>query len=239
MEHDLPHRLWQRLVKLSRRTDVVVLVGSLLIAVLLGLFVGVSHELAQAEPEPLDRVLLLALRYPHALHRPIGPAWLQETAIDITALGSWPVMILVALAVLGLLLLQRRWGLAAMVIASLGGGGLLLTLLKQAFARPRPDLVPHLVDVTTLSFPSSHAAGSAVTYATLAALATQLATRPLVKLYLLAVSLGVVVLVGITRVYLGVHYPSDVLAGWFFGLAWALLCLVITRVLARRGAPPR
>jgi undecaprenyl-diphosphatase len=104
-------------------------------------------------------------------------------------------------------------------------GGIAATLaLKALLARPRPETFLHNVYVSTASFPSGHAMMSAVTYLTLAAfLARELRSQSL-KMYVMLLALNVSVLIGFSRVYLGVHWPSDVLAGWSFGAAWALLC---------------
>jgi undecaprenyl-diphosphatase len=120
------------------------------------------------------------------------------------------------------------------LIATLGGWGLGL-LLKAVFGRPRPSVIPHLVEVQSLSFPSGHAMMSAVVYLTLAALLAQLSAQWAQRVYILAVGLLLTLLVGLSRVYLGVHYPTDVLAGWSAGLAWAILCWLVGRWLQRRG----
>jgi undecaprenyl-diphosphatase len=108
-------------------------------------------------------------------------------------------------------------------------------VLKEFFERPRPDLVPHGAEVFTASFPSGHAMMSAVVYLTLGALLARVETGLRVKAFVLSVSVLLTVLVGISRVYLGVHWPTDVLAGWTVGAAWAVMCWLIARVLQRKG----
>jgi undecaprenyl-diphosphatase len=112
---------------------------------------------------------------------------------------------------------------------------LLSTLLKMGFDRPRPDLVPHGALVYTASFPSGHATLSAVVYLTLGALLARVQPRLVLKLYLLGLAILLTVMVGVSRVYLGVHWPTDVLAGWAVGAAWALLCWATALWLQRRG----
>ncbi len=122
------------------------------------------------------------------------------------------------------------------MLVAAAGGGLLSVALKQVFARTRPDIVPHLVTVEGLSFPSGHSMAAAVIYLTLGALLARFAARRRIRVYVIAVSLGLTLLIGITRVCLGVHYPTDVLAGWAAGLGWALLCWLVARYLQHRGA---
>ena len=212
------------------------LLGMLLLLLLCCLvFIVLSDEVLEGETQQLDERMLLALRSPEDPSQPRGPWWLRRTAEDVTALGGIPVLALVTLAVCGFLLLVRRYRTLLLVLgATLGGAGANV-LLKQFFARPRPSVVPHLTEVVSQSFPSGHAMLSATVYLTLGALLGQLAERKRLKIYVLAVSLLLPFLVGLTRVYLGVHYPTDVLGGWVAGLAWALLMAVCARALRRRS----
>ena len=169
-------------------------------------------------------------RYPFAFDRAIivgarawgGPAWLPKVASDITALGGGVVLTLLVVIVAGFLLVQRLWLTAlATVFASLTGGWV-VDAVKGVVLRARPDLVPHLVDVGGYSFPSGHATSSAVVYLTLASLAGQVTRDRTARVYLLVVAVLLVGAIGCSRVYLGVHWPSDVIAGWSFGTLWAL-----------------
>jgi undecaprenyl-diphosphatase len=139
------------------------------------------------------------------------------------------------LSVVGYLLLVGKRGAALLVFVSVAGGALLGDLLKLAFQRPRPDLVPHGVDVFTASFPSNHAMLSAVTYLTLGALLARLEKRRRIKLYFLALSVFLTIIVGLSRVYFGVHWPTDVIAGWSVGAAWAMAVWLVALILQRRG----
>jgi undecaprenyl-diphosphatase len=108
--------------------------------------------------------------------------------------------------------------------------------LKHLFGRERPDIILHMVMVHTPSFPSGHAMLSAVIYLTLGALLAQVVQRRASRIYFLTVAMVLTFLIGLSRIYLGVHYPTDVLAGWAVGLAWALFCWLVARQLQRRGA---
>ena len=127
-------------------------------------------------------------------------------------------------------------GLAALpdVALSVIGGTVLSFGLKLVFERPRPDLVAHLVEVQTASFPSAHAMLSATTYLTLGALLARFEDRRRLKSYVLGVAIGLTVLVGISRIYLGVHWPTDVIAGWCAGAAWAVACARVARYRSHR-----
>jgi undecaprenyl-diphosphatase len=199
-------------------------------------FVALAGVVMEGEALAPDRRILLALRSPSDLARPIGPSWLPEAARDVTGLGSYAVLGLATFSVTGFLLLVRKRAAAALVAASVAGGVLLSALLKLAFQRPRPDLVPHAVEVFTASFPSQHATLSAVVYLTLGALLMRVQPNWPVKLYVMAVAVAVALLVGASRVYLGVHWPTDVLAGWCLGAAWARACWLAALWLQRRGA---
>jgi undecaprenyl-diphosphatase len=198
-------------------------------------FVQLADEVSEGATQALDSAALLALRQPGDLARPIGPAWLPDAVRDITALGSTVVLSLLTLAALGYLLLLRRTHMAALLAVAMVGGTALSSVLKAFFERPRPDIVPALTNVTSLSFPSGHSMMSAVAYLTIAVLIGRSSPSPAVRLYLVVVAVLITVLVGLSRIYLGVHWPSDVLAGWCGGAAWALACWLVARRLQRRG----
>ena len=151
-----------------------------------------------------------------------GPSWLRAAAINITALGSGTVLTIMVVIVAGLLAVERLWLTAGATIAASLSGGWAVDLIKLEVARPRPDIVPHLVEVSHMSFPSGHAASSAVVYLTIAGLASQVTPNRVARRYMLVVAILLVGAIGCSRVYLGVHWPSDVLAGWSFGTLWAL-----------------
>jgi undecaprenyl-diphosphatase len=197
-------------------------------------FVELADEIAEHETVGVDEALLLALRNPADHSDPIGPGWLEEMGRDLTALGSMGVLTLITGAALGYLLLAGRNRTTLFTLIAVSGGMLLSTVLKMGFDRARPDLVPHGSIVYTASFPSGHSMMAAVTYLTLAAILTRVHAEPLLKAYLLIVAALITLLVGLSRVYLGVHWPTDVLAGWAAGAAWASFCWLVARWLQRR-----
>jgi undecaprenyl-diphosphatase len=205
-------------VAAPRRPLAPLLALAVLAAGLLG-FAGLA-ALAQGDPRGFDVAVLQALRRDGA---PVGPAWLDLALRDLTALGGTPVLGLVTLLALGWLGLSRRWRAAVLLLVSVPGGLVLNTMLKAAFDRTRPGLVPHLVSVQTESFPSSHAMMAAVLYLTIGAMLARGAGRAQ-QAYVIGAAVGLALLVGVSRVWLGVHWPTDVLAGWCLGAAWATGC---------------
>ncbi len=198
-------------------------------------FVRLGDEVREGGTQRVDAWVLRALRTPGDAAVPLGPAWLPGATRDLTAMGSLPVLLLVVLAVAGFLALARLWRNLALVVGASAGGLVLMLVLKRAFDRPRPTVVPPLVVETTPSFPSGHAMMSAVVYLTLGTLLAQLCPRRRERAYVLTVAGGLTVLIGVTRVYLGVHNPSDVLGGWSVGLAWALASGLAARALRMRS----
>ena len=221
------------------RTELAFLVGGLLLVLLLLGFASLSDMVLEGETQRVDDRVLRALRRADDPSLPIGPAWLRGAALDITALGSASVLGIVVAAIVGFMLLQGLRRTALLVFAASAGGWLLNSLLKELFRRPRPDIVPHLREVMSLSFPSGHAMTSAAVYLTLGALLMRVAERRATKIYCMTFAMIVAGLVGVTRVYLGVHYPTDVLAGWLVGLSWALLCWLVERAIERRRGVER
>ncbi len=228
-----------KLLRTRDRTELALLVGGLAALLLLLVFARLADVVVEGHTKAFDERVLLALRDPGDLSKPIGPRWLAGAALDVTALGSGTVLGLTVVAIAGYLLLQRMSRMALFVLVASFGGWLLNFALKELFRRPRPDVVPHLRDVLTLSFPSGHAMTSAVVYLTLGALLMRISERRVTKIYCMAVAMLATLLIGASRVYLGVHYPTDVIAGWLVGLSWALLCWIVERLIDRRAGLKR
>jgi undecaprenyl-diphosphatase len=212
-----------------------VLVALLLAAGAIWLFVEVADDVLEGDTRAIDERLMLMLRTADDSSDPLGPAWVEELARDVTALGSAGVLALITAAAAGFLALQRKRPLALYVLLAVAGGTLLSSLLKWGFARPRPDLVAHGQAVYTSSFPSGHSMLSAVAFLTLGALLASGQTNRAMHAYLIGLAVFLTLIVGVSRVYLGVHWPSDVLAGWTAGAAWALVCWSVAKGLRVRG----
>jgi undecaprenyl-diphosphatase len=206
-----------------------------LLAWLLSAFADSVEDVLKGETHSFDKSLLLALRHPGDPKNPLGPLWLHEMMRDFTALGGIGVLTFVtAMAIIYLLILKKH-GSALYVFAAIASGTLLTNLLKQGIDRPRPDLMPQDIAVYTASLPSGHSMMSAVVYLTLGALLASVQPNKRLRLYILAVAMLLTALIGISRVYLAMHWPSDVVAGWLGGAAWALLCWLILKLLEHRA----
>jgi len=219
----------------TRYAELVPLILLVLVAGGIWVFAQLADEVKEGETRRFDERVLLSLRNPADRSDPLGPAWVEETERDFTALGGVAVMGLLTLGVSGFLLLDGKKGAAVLVLVAVGGGLLLSSVLKHAVERPRPELVPHGSYVYTSSFPSGHSTMSAATYLTLGALLARVQRRRRIKVFLLGFSILLTLLVGVSRVYLGVHWPTDVLAGWTLGGIWALVCWLLARRLQRSG----
>jgi undecaprenyl-diphosphatase len=207
------------------------LVVLLLVAILAWAFVEIARSLALGGIRGFDERLLLAFRSADDPAVLLGPPRLQEAMRDLTALGGWTVLAIITLGVAGLLWLQRHRSTAVFVLIAVSSGKLAGSLLKAGFDRPRPDLVPHEMLALSSSFPSGHSMMAALTYLTLAVLLARVQGHWQVKVYLIALAAFLTVAVGTSRIYLGVHWPSDVVAGWCAGTAWALSCWLVARWL--------
>ena len=217
------------------------LVLSLLVAAGgLWVFAELADEIMERGTVGVDRAILLAMRSEGDLTDPIGPRWFEEMARDVTALGGAAVLTLVTVAAVGYLLLRRQLRSAAFMAIAVTTAQLLSMALKAAFARPRPDIVPHFSYVYTSSFPSGHSMLSAAVLLTVAALLAHAHPDLLVRGYILLLAVVTTIFVGLSRVYLGVHWPTDVAGGWAAGAAWAALAWSVARLVERkRGAAAR
>ncbi|WP_077730599.1 phosphatase PAP2 family protein [Methylocaldum sp. 14B] len=196
-------------------------------------FIELADEVAEGQTRAVDTAILLALRNPADPADPIGPRWVEEMFRDFTALGGVSVIVFITLGAAGYLALLRKHRTVLLLAIAVGGGLLINTLLKLGFDRPRPDLVPHGAYVYTASFPSGHAMLATATYLTLGALLARVLPDRRTKFFVLTMAVVLCLLVGFSRVYLGVHWPSDVAAGWMIGAAWALIWWLVARWLQR------
>ena len=229
-----------------RRTELRLLIAGLAIFGAVWGFLFLLDEVEEGDAARFDSQVLLAFRRPGHLGTPIGPRWLQETARDITALGGFTVLTLAVVLAAALLWVHRRRAQASVLVVAVVGGEFLAQAVKQLVGRARPDLVPHLDIVYSSSFPSGHSALSPIVYFTLAGLVAAGEGRRAQKALLIGAAIAVVLAIGVSRIYLGVHWPTDVLAGWALGAAVAVVALLAVHLLAphRRGgavaaAPPK
>ena len=231
----LPDRFGGRVVARLGKHEIGAIAAVLVAAALLLLFGSLAEEVVEGETHQLDRAVLMTFRTPGNPADLIGPDWFEEMVRDVTALGSYAFVIIIVTAAIGYLLLRRKYGLALLLLAAEAGGMLFSTLLKEFFDRPRPDL-DHAAKVFTASFPSGHATLSAVTFLTLGALLMRVTSDRKSKIYFMTTAIVLTLMVGLSRLYLGVHYPSDILAGWSIGAAWAVLCWGGALWLQRHGS---
>ena len=224
-------------MKLLTRDAVFPLVLGLTIACALG-FVAVSWLVANGATEELDRSIMLLSRVPGDPNDALGPAWFEEMLAEVTALGGYTILVIVSALALIALGLQGEGRAAIFLATTLIGGSIVSSVLKALFARPRPDLVEHLDRTFTSSFPSAHAMVATLAYLTLAAVCIRLLRRRSTRVFVLVSAVLLAVAIGASRVYLGVHWPSDVVAGWLAGAAWAGLAWMAADWWTRSFAVP-
>ena len=204
-------------------------------AIALGVAFGaLAGEMIEGDFGAFDKGFLLALRHSDDLATPIGPHFVQTAMLDITALGSETILTLVTVMALGFLLLRKRYRQTLLVTAAVGGGAVLSGILKSLFSRARPDVVPRLAEVSSGSFPSGHAMNSAIIYLTLAVLIARSYEDARSRSFIVGLAALATLTIGFSRLYLGVHWPTDVAAGWLVGLSWALLMGMVAVVLQKR-----
>lgn len=218
----------------KHRVESRILLAFLGVATGLMLFDKVASAVAEGDPVAFDRELLVFLRQPGDLATPIGPPWLHQVMIDVTALGSVALLTIITTLATGYLVARRKPWLAAFTVGAVAGGALISSVLKLIYARTRPDIVEHLVGIDSASFPSGHAMNSAVTFLTLAVLLARAEKSAAVRRYLVSAAIALTLLVGFSRLYLGVHWPTDVAAGWIVGGLWAAACSLGAKALQSR-----
>lgn len=223
--------LWR---ELRARVELRLLIGALLIVLALWAFIALASEVSEGDTRTVDETILLAMRNPADRADPFGPLWLEEMARDYTALGGMGIVVLVSGVTCLYMALSRRWTMLWLILAVVVGSLLLNLLLKAGFDRPRPDLVPRGMVVYHASFPSGHAMTAASVYLTLGALLARIQRYRFQAVLIMGTAILVTILVGISRVYLAVHWPSDVVAGWVAGTIWASSCSLIAWKLRQR-----
>jgi undecaprenyl-diphosphatase len=207
----------------------VLIIGGLLAAAEL------ADGVVDGHTEAFDMRLIMSLREAGDANDPLGPPWVEQMMRDFTSLGGTGVLTFIVVAVTLYYVIQGRYREMLILLTAVGGAFLISYFFKGIFDRPRPDLIPAGEYVFTASFPSGHALLAAATYLTLGSILAQLMKRSQLKAYVLLLAFFLMLLVGFSRVYLGVHWPTDVLAGWLLGTVWATLVWLIFYWLRRRG----
>jgi undecaprenyl-diphosphatase len=215
------HRIKLHLTRIASAAERRVWLTALVAALVAYFLFELTGEVLEGETRAFDEGVLLMLRDPADPAMPRGPAWLTKMMVDITALGGVTVLTLLVTLVVVYLVLRHRYRTALFVTASILGGWALSSAMKLGIARPRPEVVQHLVEVTDMSFPSGHAMLSAITYLTLGAMLSRLEERASLRYFFPLVAVVLTLIIGLSRIYLGVHYPTDVLGGWAAGMVWA------------------
>ena len=200
----------------------LVLFGFLVLGLMLSAFLEISDDVMEGDTHAVDTQLLMLLRDGSNPQNPLGPEWVFEMVRDISSLGGIAILALVTVSAAIYLLMIKKFGQAAYLVLSVTLGTLLSNALKFGFARPRPDLVPHGSHVFTGSFPSGHSMMSAMVYLSVGMMLAKAQKSMPPKIFFLGISVFLTVMIGVSRVYLGVHWPSDVLAGWMVGGACAV-----------------
>jgi undecaprenyl-diphosphatase len=218
------------------RREIGLLLGIFAVAAAVLLFLALADEVGEGGTHGFDMRILSVLHDPARHDLPIGPAWLTSAAADFTAFGSITDLALIVLVTSGLFVVQRRWLAAGGLLASGAAGIGLSQGLKLVFGRDRPPLAFHAVHAVNASFPSGHAMLSAIVYLTLGAIAARFAASRRMKIYALGCGVAMTLLVGCSRVFLGVHWATDVLAGWCLGAGWAIACWLVVSLWLRHGS---
>jgi len=217
------------------RVDLIVLIAVLVVVGAVWFFDELANNVTAGYTQRFDDWLIDSLRNPQNPALPCGPRWLVEYGRDVTALGSPAVVALMIGAVAGYLALKRRFGPLWLTVLAATSGGIFSMLVKRHFERPRPHFGSEVATTFSSSFPSGHSMLSAVVYLLLGAMLARSEPRWPIKLYFVGMAMLLTFLVGVSRVYLGVHYPSDVLAGWMAGLGWASAWWLAARWLERQS----
>jgi undecaprenyl-diphosphatase len=226
----------QRHLQWWRARDLQLLAGLAAIGGLLLVFIKIGRAVSVEGTDQIDQAILLLFR--NTPSDPIGSEQMQAAVMHISALGSGMVTGLIVLIVTLFCAVAGHWRYAALTVACSIGTGLAMWVLKDFYERDRPSIVTHIDPPGGHSFPSGHSMISAALYMTLAVLISRTLERRRLRVFVIAAGAFIALLIGVSRMYLGVHYPTDVLAGWTAGLLWALVCGLVVRMLGKRGNVP-
>ena len=207
----------------------IFLIAGLLVAMIgVGVFLSLASHVQSGKTQAFDDAVIrwMGAHHTHGL---------DTIMVEVTALGTGTVvMMIVAVAALFLVLTSHKYS-AILLLASTAGGIVLNGVLKLGFNRPRPAIFLPEVHTVSSSFPSGHAMSAAIVYSTVAYLAARLHKRRWARWLVMTTAFVVIALISISRLYLGVHYPSDVVAGLAIGLAWAGFCMATLEAIQKFG----
>ena len=220
---------------LHQRHDLMLLAARVVLAVGGWAVAEIADAVTEGDGRAIEERVLLSFRVPGDTADPIGPVAVEEAVRDLTGLGGVLLTTLATLLGAAFFLLDERPHAASFLLGSVAGGVAVTFALKAGFDRPRPDLVAHHMEALSASFPSGHSATAAVVYLTLGALIARSLPRTRLRALAMGAAVVLTLAIGASRVYLGVHWPTDVLAGWTVGAAWALAAWLAERSLRRRG----
>lgn len=226
---------FKTLLKELATKEIKILLVLLTLFLSLFVFINVGILVTNGTTRQFDESIIKYFRVEGNNSEPVGPAFLTESMRDITSLGGETVITIITIFVVGFLFLQKRYDAMWLVLVATIGGALISIGLKEFYGRERPDISYRLINVTPLSFPSGHSMMSAIVYLTQAAIIARIQKNKKIRIYILSAALFLTFIIGVSRVYLGVHYPTDVIGGWTIGLAWASFCWFIAWYLQRRN----
>lgn len=214
--------------------EIKVLLALLVLLICVLVFLEIGDAISAGETRKFDLSILEFFRSEDDFSKPAGPSWITNFMTDVTALGGGYVLAIMSVFVLIFLILQKHYDAFWLLLAATAGGALISFGLKEIYGRERPDLEFRLITTTYFSFPSGHSMMSAVLYLTQAAIVARFQRTWKIRIYILSAALFLTLIIGASRVYLGVHYPTDVIGGWTIGLAWASFCWFAAWYIQRR-----
>lgn len=188
----------------------------------LWLFLKLASEIAEGEADAFDRAIMMALRVPGDPTQPVGSPALEDAMRDVTSLGGVVVVPLISIGVALVLLCLRRWRACLVLLGIVSLASITSELTKAFFNRDRPDFLARDVFVQSASYPSGHSTLAATTYLLIAIIIARSPLPRPVKVLVIVLAIAMLALIGFSRVYLGAHWPTDVLGGLCLGCFWAI-----------------